>query len=112
TGGMGGGAGGNAGTANGGQGGGGAAGTGGSGGVTGVDAGTDSGHPLNLHCGNTLCSAPTEFCCIPEGAAARCVAATSVGNCPDSAAKVRCDDPTDCPIAGQVCCAQDGLMGN
>src|SRR5439155_262709 len=74
-------------------------GAGGAGGVVAVDAGTDSGRPLNLHCGNTFCSAPTEFCCI-EGATARCLAATSVGNCPDSAAKARCDDHTDC-FAGQ-----------
>jgi hypothetical protein len=31
------------------------------------------------------------------------------GMCPDSADHVYCDDRTDCPFAGQVCCASDNL---
>jgi hypothetical protein len=79
----------------------------GSGGVTVVDAGTDAGHD-DIHCGTTFCRAVTEFCCIPMGGSARCVASTNPNFCPDSAAKVRCDDHTDCPIATQICCAQEG----
>jgi hypothetical protein len=76
-----------------------------------MDAGVDSGK-ANLHCGNTLCSAPAEFCCIADGGTARCVSALAASNCPDSDAKVRCDDHTDCPLVGQVCCALDGIMGS
>jgi hypothetical protein len=51
----------------------------------------------------------SEFCCIPVTGPARCVTINSAATCPDSAAKVRCDDHTDCPLATQVCCAQDGI---
>jgi hypothetical protein len=66
----------------------------------------------DIHCGTTFCAAMSEYCCIPENGTPRCVTALSVNNCPDSAAKVRCDDHTDCPLATQVCCAQEGMNGN
>ena len=100
--------GGSGGAASGGRGGGG---TGGGGGVIVVDAGSDAGQ-RDIHCGTTFCTAVSEFCCIPENGQPRCVAATSANTCPDSAAKVRCDDRTDCPLATQVCCAQDGAGPN
>jgi hypothetical protein len=71
-----------------------------------VDAGTPD-HPI--HCGTTVCAAQKEFCCIPEGLAARCV--TLGGVCSDTADRVYCDDRSDCTGAGDVCCAADNLSG-
>jgi len=68
-------------------------------------------HPIR--CGNTECSAPNQFCCIPTGnAAPRCVSNLSSINCGIAADEVHCDDRTDCQVAGQVCCAQPGIGGN
>jgi hypothetical protein len=71
-----------------------------------ADAGRDGGPMHPIRCGNDFCSAPAQFCCIPEGnAAPRCV--VTGGQCPDTADRVSCDDRTDCPDAAQICCAAD-----
>jgi hypothetical protein len=109
------GSGGNAGTNEGGRGGGGGGGAGGmagGGGTIVVDAGVDAGGGKDIRCGNTFCTAMSEFCCIPENGTARCVTLSTVNTCPDSAAKVRCDDRSDCPLATQICCAMPPAMGN
>jgi hypothetical protein len=106
------------GTADGGRGGsgpGGAAGTAGTAGGGGAppDGGSagrppDSGGPLHpIRCGNTTCSAPGEFCCIPtNNQIPRCVAPG--GLCPLNADRVACDDRTDCPDPlRQICCAEN-----
>jgi hypothetical protein len=79
---------------------------GGNGGAT-PDAGTL--HPI--HCGNTTCAAGQQFCCIPPGETPRCVAVGSTA-CPDSADRLVCDDRTDCPNFGEVCCAADASNGS
>jgi hypothetical protein len=82
------------------------------GGVISVDAGADAGGFRFIHCGLTFCMTLTEYCCVPDGnEAPHCVTGSPTSTCPDSAAKVHCDDHTDCPLATQVCCAQTGLMG-
>jgi hypothetical protein len=84
----------------------GAAGMGGSAGGSTVDAGT----PHLIHCGATVCTAGKEFCCISDAAIApRCVALGGI--CADNNDRVYCDDRSDCPSVGEVCCAADNLSG-
>jgi hypothetical protein len=80
-----------------------------------VDAGIDaSSGGRDIACGATFCTAMSEFCCIPTpgNGTPRCVTLSTINTCPDSAAKVRCDDHTDCPLGNQVCCAETGLIGS
>jgi hypothetical protein len=64
-----------------------------------------------IHCGNSVCTAQKEFCCISErqGESPRCVALGSF--CPDGSDRLYCDDRSDCTGFGEVCCGQDNLSG-
>src|SRR4029453_1494469 len=69
------------------------------------------------HCGNTFCSAPSQFCCIPGNGGPgsqppRCVNSSTPNLCPDTADRVACDDRTDCSDPGDVCCASDMTNGS
>jgi hypothetical protein len=80
----------------------------GNGGANPVEAGPpDAGTEGTIRCGNTTCEVATQFCCIPAtNNLPRCVANSTPNLCAANADTVRCDDPTDCPNANQVCCAQ------
>ena len=94
--------------------GGGGSGTAGSGGRT-VDAGRPDAPALHpILCGTTTCEAPTQFCCIPNNnnAPSFCAVVGSIGQCPNNADSVFCDDRTDCPTLGEICCAADIANGS
>src|SRR5207244_4169640 len=85
-------------------------GSGGRGIDAGFDARTDAGSIHRIHCGTLTCFAPEQFCCIPDGASARCVAAG--GTCPAAGNKLLCDDGTDCLGNNLICCVADVPNGS
>lgn len=71
---------------------------------------------LHVACGNLLCDAGTQVCCINDGGAKEtCAVAppTDGGKPPPNsctATKMACDEAADCPN-GQVCCGFVGASG-
>jgi hypothetical protein len=58
--------------------------------------------PKTIRCGSAQCDVDNEFCCI-EDARSRCLKKNQASSCPKFAARLACDDRTDCPAA-QSCC--------
>jgi hypothetical protein len=75
------------------------------------DARADASFTRRIRCGNLTCSAPDQYCCIPDGSLPRCVS-TVGGTCAANGDKIHCDDRTDCPDPNQICCAADIANGS
>jgi len=69
-----------------------------------ADAG-GSGSVRRIRCGDVMCSALDQFCCLRDGRIPRCEPLVG-GDCPTSGDRLYCDDRSDC-LANQICCAAD-----
>ena len=58
--------------------------------------------PKTIRCGSAQCDVDNEFCCV-EDARSRCLKKNQASSCPKFAARLACDERTDCPSA-QSCC--------
>jgi hypothetical protein len=69
--------------------------------VDGVNTGEAS---TGLPCGMTTCSSTTQECCVTRTGATSC---TPKGEC-DGGVAITCNGPEECPVSGDVCCAELG----
>ena len=76
-------------------------------GTTGIDRVSITEASTGLPCGMTTCNSATQDCCATRGGGT-CIAK---GGACDGGVVITCSGPEDCPVSGDICCAEFGGGG-